>query len=91
MPSSARRERRVYLLVVTGLLHSDVTTMGNGATNMLVSYRVRSTGKVLGFAIALPAGTDPHHVPRSAVVKFLADQAGLGADEVELLDLWAEG
>jgi len=65
--------------------------MGAGATNMLVSYRVRSTGKVLGFAIAIPAGADPHLVLRSAVVKFLADQAGVGTDEVELLDLWAEG
>jgi len=57
---------------------------------VLVSYRLRTTGQVRGFAIVLPADTDPHHVPTSAVVKCLADAAGVAPEEIELLDLWAE-
>jgi hypothetical protein len=57
---------------------------------MLVSYRLRTTGQVRGFAIALPAGADPHLVPRSAVIKCIADQAGVAPEQIELLDLWDE-
>ena len=57
---------------------------------MLVSYRLRATGQVRGFAIALPADADPHLVPTSAVIKCIADQAGVPPEQVELLDLWDE-
>jgi len=57
---------------------------------MLVSFRLRTTGQVRGFAIALPAGADPHLVPTSAVIKCIADQAGVTPEQVELLDLWNE-
>jgi len=57
---------------------------------VLVSYRIRTTGQVRGFAIALPAGADPHLVPTSAVVKCLADESGVTPEEIELLDLWSE-
>lgn len=57
---------------------------------MLASYRLRTTGQIRGFAIALPANADPHLVPTSAVIKCLADAAGVAPEEIELLDLWAE-
>ncbi len=57
---------------------------------MLVTYRLRKTGQVRGFAIVLPADTDPHHVPTSAVIKCLADASGVKPEEIELLDLWDE-
>lgn len=57
---------------------------------MLVSYRIRTTGQVRGYAIALPAGADPHLVPTSAVIKCLADESGVAPEEIELLDLWTE-
>jgi hypothetical protein len=58
--------------------------------DVLVSYRLRATGKVRGFAIALPAGADPHLVPTSDVIRCLAEVAGVAPEEIELLDLWAE-
>jgi hypothetical protein len=58
--------------------------------DVLVSYRLRTTGKVRGFAIALPEGADPHLVPTSDVIRCLADEAGVAPEEIELLDLWAE-
>jgi hypothetical protein len=57
---------------------------------VLVSYRLRTTGQVRGFAIVLPADADPHHVPTSAVIKCLADVSGVAPEEIELLDLWDE-
>jgi len=57
---------------------------------VLVSYRLRTTGQVRGFALALPAGADAHLVPTSAVIKCLADAAGVAPEDIELLDLWDE-
>jgi len=57
---------------------------------MLVSYRLRTTGQIRGFAIALPTHADPHLIPRSAVIKCIADEAGVPPEQVELLDLWDE-
>jgi len=57
---------------------------------MLVSFRLRTTGQVRGFAIALPPGADPHLVPTSAVIKCISDVAGVPPEQVELLDLWNE-
>jgi len=57
---------------------------------VLVSYRLRTTGKVAGCSIALFPGADPHLVPISAVIAGLAKYAGVVPDEIELLDLWLE-
>ena len=57
---------------------------------MLVSYRLRTTIKIRGFAIALPAGADSHLIPTSDVIRCLAEMAGVAPEEIELLDLWAE-
>jgi hypothetical protein len=58
--------------------------------NVLVSYRLRTTGQVRGIAIALAADADPHLVPTSDVIRCLADEAGVAPEEIELLDLWTE-
>jgi len=58
--------------------------------NVLVSYRLRTTGQIRGVAIALPAGADPHLVPTSDVIRGLADKVGVMPEEIELLDLWPE-
>jgi len=58
--------------------------------NVLVSYRLRTTGRIRGVAIALPVGADPHLVPTSDVIRCLADAAGVAPEEIELLDLWTE-
>jgi hypothetical protein len=58
--------------------------------NLLVSYRLRTTGHVRGVAIALAAGADLHLVPTSDVIRCLADEVGVTPEEIELLDLWAE-
>ena len=57
---------------------------------MLVSYRLRTTGKVVGYPVALPADADPHLIPMSAVIKCLADYSGVAPEEIELLDVWDE-
>jgi hypothetical protein len=57
---------------------------------VLVSYRLRSTGRVVGCPVALPTDADPHHIPMSAVIKCLADYSGVPPEEIELLDLWNE-
>jgi hypothetical protein len=57
---------------------------------VLVSYRLRTTIKVHGFAIALPAGADPHLIPTSDVIRCLAEMADVAPEEIELLDLCAE-
>ncbi len=57
---------------------------------MLVSYRLRKTGQVRGFAIVLPTDADPHLVPTSAVIKCLAEASGVAPEDIELLDLWHE-
>jgi hypothetical protein len=57
---------------------------------VLVSYRLRSTGRVLGCPVALPADADPHLIPMSAVIKCLADYSGVLPEEIELLDVWDE-
>jgi hypothetical protein len=58
--------------------------------NVLVSYRLRTTGQIRGVVIALPAGADAHLVPTSDVIRCLADEAGVAPEEIELVDLWAE-
>ena len=57
---------------------------------MLVSYRLRSTGRVTGCPVALPADADRHLIPMSAVIKCLADYSGVPPEEIELLDVWDE-
>lgn len=57
---------------------------------MLVSYRLRTTGKVVGCPVALPADADLHLIPISAVIKCLADYSGVAPEEIELLDVWGE-
>jgi hypothetical protein len=57
---------------------------------VLVSYRLRTTGKVVGCPVALPADADPHLIPMSAVIKCLADYSGVPPEEIELLDVWDE-
>ena len=57
---------------------------------MLVSFRLRTTGHVRGFALALAKGADAHLVPTSAVIKCLADASGVSPEEIELLDVWDE-
>jgi hypothetical protein len=56
--------------------------------NVLVSYRLRTTGQVRGVAMALPADADPHVVPTSDVIRALADAVGVMPEKIELLDLW---
>jgi len=57
---------------------------------VLVSYRLRTTGKVVGCPVALPTDADPHLIPMSAVIKCLADYSGVLPEEIELLDVWKE-
>jgi hypothetical protein len=54
--------------------------------NVLVSYRLRTTGQICGVAIALPVGADPLLVPTSDVIRSLADEAGVAPEEIELVD-----
>jgi hypothetical protein len=57
-----------------------------GNVEVLVSFRLRTTGKVLGCPVALPQGCDPHLVPTSDVIACLADAANVTPEEIELLD-----
>ena len=57
---------------------------------MLVSYRLRTTGKIVGCPVALPVDADLHLIPISAVIKCLADYSGVAPEEIELLDVWDE-
>ena len=57
---------------------------------VLVSFRLRATGKVLGCSVALPADADPHLIRRSDLVAHLARAAGVAPEEIELLDLWSK-
>jgi hypothetical protein len=57
---------------------------------VLVSYRLRKTGRVVGCPVALPADADLHLIPISAVIKCLADYSGVAPEEIELLDMWDE-
>jgi len=57
---------------------------------VLVSYRLRTTGKISGCPVALVAGADPHHVPIRDIIAFLAAEADVAPEEIELLDLWSE-
>jgi hypothetical protein len=57
---------------------------------VLVSFRLRTTGKVLGCPVALPPGIDPHFVPTRDVIAVLADAVSVAPDEIELLDLWSK-
>jgi hypothetical protein len=57
---------------------------------VLVSYRLRTTGKVSGCPVALPTGADPHLLPIRDVIACLAEETGVPAEEIELLDLWSE-
>jgi hypothetical protein len=58
---------------------------------VLVSFRVRTTGRILGCPVALPPGIDRHLVPTSDVIALLADATRVSPEEVELLDLWSPG
>ena len=60
------------------------------SVEVLVSYRLRTTGKVFGCSVAIPAGTDPHLVLTSDVIARLAGWLGVAPEEIELLDLWGE-
>ena len=57
---------------------------------VLVSYRLRTTGKVSGCPVALPTGADPHLVSTRDVIARLAEETGVAPEEIELLDLWSE-
>jgi hypothetical protein len=57
---------------------------------VLVSYRLRTTGKVVGCPVALPADADRYLFPISAVIKCLAEYSGVAPEEIELLDVWDE-
>ncbi|HSD33225.1 MAG TPA: hypothetical protein VLB49_14995 [Gemmatimonadales bacterium] len=57
---------------------------------VLVSFRLRTTGKVLGCPVALPPGIDPHLVPTRDVIAYLADAVSVAPDEIELLDVWSK-
>jgi hypothetical protein len=57
---------------------------------VLVSFRLRTTGKVFGYPVVLPAGADPHLVQTSAVIASLARAAGVAPEEIELLDVWSK-
>ena len=56
---------------------------------VLVSCRLRTTGKVFGGPVALPTGADPHLVSTSDLIACLAKAAGVPPEEIELLDLWS--
>ena len=57
---------------------------------VLVSFRLRATGKVLGCSVALPADADPHLIRRSDLIAHLARAVGVAPEEIELLDLWSK-
>jgi len=57
---------------------------------VLVSYRLRTTGRVSGCPVVLPTGADPHLVPIRDLIAYLAEESGVPAEEIELLDLWSE-
>lgn len=57
---------------------------------VLVSFRLRTTRKVLGCPVALPPGIDPHLVPTRDVIAVLADAVSVAPEEIELLDLWSK-
>lgn len=57
---------------------------------VLVSFRLRATGKVSGCPVVIPAGVDPHLVQTSDVIACLAGVAGVALEEIELLDLWTK-
>ena len=57
---------------------------------VLVSFRLRATGKVSGCPVVIPAGVDPHLVQTSDVIACLAGVAGVATEEIELLDLWTK-